>query len=224
MIAVIPHDLVGAARTLGASPFRQLGWSMLPSCIPALWSAAAVDLPLQLHVVRRRQAPRRPDAPDDRGRDGPSRDPIRRRRRRRRPVGDATVPAGHRDRAGVAPPTARVAELRRRGGAADHRAAAGSEHLSSGVAVATCVVVGAPIVALVRVPSTRQRLVVDRVDVTSGATRSGPGSDSGVDPLGVDRGVAAIRRRRCAIADLIGFLAATAITRRRGSASCSTPA
>ena len=26
MIAVIPHDLIGAARTLGASPFRAARW------------------------------------------------------------------------------------------------------------------------------------------------------------------------------------------------------
>jgi thiamine transport system permease protein len=42
MIAVIPHDLVGAARTLGASPARAARLIMLPLLRPALWSAAAV--------------------------------------------------------------------------------------------------------------------------------------------------------------------------------------
>ncbi len=42
MIAVIPHDLVGAARTLGASPPRAAWLIMLPLLRPALWSAAAI--------------------------------------------------------------------------------------------------------------------------------------------------------------------------------------
>ena len=42
MIAVIPHDLVGAARTLGASPLRAARLVVLPLLRPALWSAAAV--------------------------------------------------------------------------------------------------------------------------------------------------------------------------------------
>ncbi|MEO7371503.1 MAG: ABC transporter permease subunit, partial [Ilumatobacteraceae bacterium] len=42
MIAVIPHDLVGAARTLGASPWRAARLVMMPLLRPAMWSAAAV--------------------------------------------------------------------------------------------------------------------------------------------------------------------------------------
>ena len=42
MIAVIPHDLVGAARTLGASPARAARLIMMPLLRPVLWSAAAV--------------------------------------------------------------------------------------------------------------------------------------------------------------------------------------
>ena len=42
MIAVIPHDLVGAARTLGASPTQAARLVVLPLLRPALWSAAAV--------------------------------------------------------------------------------------------------------------------------------------------------------------------------------------
>ena len=42
MIAVIPHDLVGASRTLGASPARAARLIMMPLLRPALWSAAAV--------------------------------------------------------------------------------------------------------------------------------------------------------------------------------------
>ena len=42
MIAVIPHDLVGAARTLGASPARAARLIMMPLLRPALWSAASV--------------------------------------------------------------------------------------------------------------------------------------------------------------------------------------
>jgi thiamine transport system permease protein len=42
MIAVIPHDLVGAARTLGASPAAAARVIVLPLLRPALWSAAAV--------------------------------------------------------------------------------------------------------------------------------------------------------------------------------------
>ena len=42
MIGVIPHDLIGAARTLGASPVRAARLVLLPLLKPALWSAAAV--------------------------------------------------------------------------------------------------------------------------------------------------------------------------------------
>ena len=42
MIAVIPHDLVGAARTLGASPARAARLVMMPLLRPALWSSAVV--------------------------------------------------------------------------------------------------------------------------------------------------------------------------------------
>jgi thiamine transport system permease protein len=42
MLAVIPHDLIGAARTLGASPIRAARLIMLPLLRPALWSAGAV--------------------------------------------------------------------------------------------------------------------------------------------------------------------------------------
>ena len=65
----------------GASPAqaaRRL--VVLPLLRPALWSAAAVDLPVQLHVVRRGHAARRADAPDARGRDRPPGHAARRRR------------------------------------------------------------------------------------------------------------------------------------------------
>ncbi|HEY7625625.1 MAG TPA: ABC transporter permease subunit [Ilumatobacteraceae bacterium] len=42
MIAVIPHDLVGAARTLGANAAQATRLVLLPLLAPALWSAAAV--------------------------------------------------------------------------------------------------------------------------------------------------------------------------------------
>ncbi|HZX54270.1 MAG TPA: iron ABC transporter permease [Ilumatobacteraceae bacterium] len=42
MIGVIPHDLVGAARTLGASPARAARLIVLPLLRPAFWSAAVV--------------------------------------------------------------------------------------------------------------------------------------------------------------------------------------
>ncbi len=42
MIAVIPHDLVGAARTLGASAARATRLIVVPLLRPALWSAAAI--------------------------------------------------------------------------------------------------------------------------------------------------------------------------------------
>ena len=42
MIALIPHDLVGAARTLGASPMKAARLIVLPLLRPALWSAAVV--------------------------------------------------------------------------------------------------------------------------------------------------------------------------------------
>jgi thiamine transport system permease protein len=42
MIAVIPHDLVAAAQTLGASPTRAAVSVLLPLLRPALWSAASV--------------------------------------------------------------------------------------------------------------------------------------------------------------------------------------
>jgi thiamine transport system permease protein len=42
MMTQIPHDLVGAARTLGASPIRAGRLVLLPLLAPAIWSAAAV--------------------------------------------------------------------------------------------------------------------------------------------------------------------------------------
>jgi thiamine transport system permease protein len=42
MISVIPHDLTGAARTLGASSMKAARLVTLPLLKPALWSAAAV--------------------------------------------------------------------------------------------------------------------------------------------------------------------------------------
>jgi thiamine transport system permease protein len=42
MIALVPHDLVGAARTLGASPWRAVRLVVVPLLKPALWAAAAV--------------------------------------------------------------------------------------------------------------------------------------------------------------------------------------
>jgi thiamine transport system permease protein len=42
MIAVIPHDLMGAARTLGASPATAARLVMLPLLKPAIWAAAGV--------------------------------------------------------------------------------------------------------------------------------------------------------------------------------------
>lgn len=42
MIAVIPHDLIGAARTLGANAPRATRFVLLPLLAPALWSSAAV--------------------------------------------------------------------------------------------------------------------------------------------------------------------------------------
>lgn len=42
MITVVPHDLVGAARTLGATPIEAARLVLIPLLRPALWSAAAV--------------------------------------------------------------------------------------------------------------------------------------------------------------------------------------
>ena len=83
MWAVLPADLTGAARTLGASPWQVTRHVVLPVLRPALWAAASVDLPVHVHLVRRRRHPRRAGQPDDRGGDRPTGDAARRRRRRR---------------------------------------------------------------------------------------------------------------------------------------------
>ena len=79
--------------------------------LPLLQTGAVVggsgDLPVQLHVVRCRQAARRADAPDAGGRDRAARHATGRCRRRGRAVGGATGPAGHRDRVDVSTSTTR---------------------------------------------------------------------------------------------------------------------
>ena len=72
------------------------------------------DLPVQLHLLRCRQVARGPHTPDAGSRDRSPCHTTRRRWRRGRTVGNATLPAGRRDRVGLAAAATDVARTRGR--------------------------------------------------------------------------------------------------------------
>jgi thiamine transport system permease protein len=209
-IAVIPHDLVGAARTLGASPARAARLVMLPLVRPAMWSAAGVIFLFSFTsfgVAKLLGGPTHPTLEVE----------IVRRATQLGDVGGAAalsvlqlcllgvviVWASRRQRRAAV-------ELN---GASAPRVprSRGDRALVRWVGAAVCVVVGAPIVAL----------VARSFDVGSGwslsawsrlgAAEARPGAGLGVDPfasIAVSFRYAVVA---ALIASAIGFLAASAI-------------
>jgi thiamine transport system permease protein len=211
LIAVIPHDLVGAARTLGASPFRAARLVMLPILKPALWSAAAVIFLFSFTsfgIAKLLGGPRHPTLEVE----------IARRATQLGDVGGAAalsamqlcllafviVWASRRQRR---------TSLELQGAAAPRSARTSRERaFVATIGVATCVVVGAPIVALV----TRSFDVGGGWSMKAwsqlGADQARPGVGLGVDPLASIAVSLRFAVVAALIATIIGFLAATAIT------------
>jgi thiamine transport system permease protein len=211
MIAVIPHDLVGAARTLGASSIRAARLVVLPLLKPALWSAAAVIFLFSFTsfgVAKLLGGPTHPTLEVE----------IVRRATQLGDVGGAAalsalqlvllaiviVSASRRQR--------RAALELTGASAARPPRTPGDRALVRGVLGGVAVIVGAPIVALVgrsfdvgSGPS-----LVGWSNLASSETRRG--ASLGVDPfasIGASLRFAVVA---AAIATVIGFLAASAIT------------
>jgi thiamine transport system permease protein len=214
MIAVIPHDLVGAARTLGASPASAARLVMLPLLKPAIWSAAGVIFLFSFTsfgVAKLLGGPTHPTLEVE----------IVRRATQLGDVGGAAalsvlqlcllavviVWASRRQRR---------ASLEMDGATAPRvPRSRGDRALVRTVIAAVCVVVGAPIVALVA----RSLNVGSGWSLTAwrrlGAAETRPGTGLGVDPASS----IAVSLRYAVVAALIatvtGFLAATVITASR---------
>jgi thiamine transport system permease protein len=210
MIAVIPHDLIGAARTLGASPFRAARLVMLPILRPALWSAAAVIFLFSFTsfgVAKLLGGPAHPTLEVE----------IARRATQLGDVGGAAALSAIQlcllaIVIVVASRRQRRTSLELSGAAAPRTARTTRERAFVGtVAAATCVLVGTPIVALV----TRSFDVGNGWSLTAwsqlGADEARPGLGLGVDPfasIAVSLRFAVVA---ALVATMIGFLAASAI-------------
>ncbi len=210
MIAVIPHDLVGAARTLGASPAAAARAIVLPLLRPALWSAAAVIFLFSFTsfgVAKLLGGPTRPTLEVE----------IVRRATQLGDVGGAAtlslvqlvllavviVWTSRRQRRSAV-------ELH--GATAPRRPRSRRERLMvGGVGVGVAVIVGAPVFALVS-----RSFDVGGTWSLSAWTRLGsaeirPGVGLGVDPLAAVATSLRFALVAAVIATIIGFLAATAI-------------
>jgi thiamine transport system permease protein len=210
MIAVIPHDLVGAARTLGASPAQAARAVTMPLLRPALWSAAAVIFLFSFTsfgVAKLLGGPTHPTLEVE----------IVRRATQLGDVGGAAalsivqlailavviVWSTRRQRR---------AAVELHGTSSPRRPRIPRERVMvGGVAAATALFVGAPIVALV----SRSFDVGGRWSM-SAWTRLGdaevrPGAGLGVDPFAAITTSLRFAIVAAAIATFIGFLAATAI-------------
>jgi thiamine transport system permease protein len=210
MIAVIPHDLIGAARTLGASPFRAARLVMLPILRPALWSAAAVIFLFSFTsfgVAKLLGGPAHPTLEVE----------VARRATQLGDVGGAAalsviqlcllavvIVAASRQQ--------RRTSLELNGAAAPRVARTTRERAFVGtVAAATCLLVGAPIVALV----TRSFDVGNGWSITAwsqlGADEARPGLGLGIDPIASIAVSLRFAVVAALVATVIGFLAASAI-------------
>ncbi len=210
MIAVIPHDLVGAARTLGASPIRAARLVILPILKPALWSAASVIFLFSFTsfgVAKLLGGPTNPTLEVE----------IARRATQLGDVGGAAalsamqlcllalviVWSSRRQRR---------ASVELHGATAPRIARTPRERaFVAVVSLATCVLVGAPIVALV----TRSLDVGNGWSLTAwsklGADEARPGLGLGVDPIASVAVSLRFAVVAALVATVIGFLAATAI-------------
>jgi thiamine transport system permease protein len=210
MIAVIPHDLVGAARTLGASPARAARLTVIPLLRPALWSAAAVIFLFSFTsfgVATLLGGPTHPTLEVEIARRATQLGDVR---------GAATLSLVQLGLLAVvivwASRRQRRAAVELHGDAAPRPARTrGERTLVVGVCVAVGVAIGAPIVALIS----------RSFDVGSGWSLSAwselgtaevrPGVGLGVDPLASVGASLRFAIVAAAIATIIGFLAATSI-------------
>jgi thiamine transport system permease protein len=210
MIAVVPHDLIGAARTLGASPFRAARLVMLPILKPALWSAAAVIFLFSFTsfgVAKLLGGPTHPTLEVE----------IARRATQLGDVGGAAALSAMQLclLAIVIVWTSRRqkrAALELQGASAPRAARSRRDRaLVAGVASATFLLVGAPIVALVA----RSFDLGNGWSLTAwsrlGAGEARPGLGLGVDPLASISVSLRFAVVAALVATIIGFLAATAI-------------
>jgi thiamine transport system permease protein len=210
MIAVIPHDLLSAARTLGASPLRAARLVMLPILRPALWSAAAVIFLFSFTsfgVAKLLGGPTHPTLEVE----------IARRATQLGDVGGAAVLSAVQLGLLVivivwTSSRQRRAALELHGAAAPRAPRDRRERtLVATVIAAVAVLVGAPIIALV----SRSFDVGNGWSLTAwrrlGTADGRPGSGLGVDPVASITASLKFAVVAALIATAIGFVAATAI-------------
>jgi thiamine transport system permease protein len=211
MIAVIPHDLVGAARTLGASPGRAVRVVVVPLLKPALWSAAAVIFLFSFTsfgVAKLLGGPTHPTLEVE----------IARRATQLGDVGGAAALSAL--QLGLLAIVIIWASRRQRHAAVElHGSSAPrspctrrDRSLVATVCAGVAVVVGTPIVALV----SRSFAVGNHWSLSAwsklGNSESRPGAGLGVDPVASIGASLRFAVVAAVIATVIGFLAATAIT------------
>lgn len=211
MIAVIPHDLVGAARTLGASALHAARLVLLPLLAPALWSAAAVIFLFSFTsfgVATLLGGPTNPTLEVE----------IARRATQLGDVGGAATLSVI--QLALLAVTITWATRRQRRAAIELPGATGSRRprgtgeraLVAGVATATVLAIGTPIAALVsRSFDTGQGWSLAAWSKL-GRTELRPGVGLGVDPLASIGSSLRFAIVAAVIASAIGFLAATAIS------------
>ena len=210
MIAVIPHDLVGAARTLGASPTAAARLILIPLLRPALWSAAAVIFLFSFTsfgVATLLGGPTHPTLEVE----------IARRATQLGDVGGAAALSAL--QLGLLVVVIVWASRRQRRTALELRGAAGPRPprtrrdrlLVGGVSAFVAVAIGAPIVALV----SRSFDVGNGWSMSAwtklGTAEFRPGVGLGIDPLASIGASLRFAIVAAMIATAIGFLAATAI-------------
>jgi thiamine transport system permease protein len=211
MIAVVPHDLAGAARTLGASPARAVVTVLLPLLAPALWSAAAVIFLFcftSFGVATLLGGPAHPTLEVEIA-------------RRATQLGDVRGAAllSVLQLAVLAVLIAATARRQRRaarqlpGAAGAHRVRTRRERrVVAGVSLGTVVVIGAPVVALVA----RSFDTGSGLSLTAwkrlGTVELRPGVGLGIDPMSSIVTSLRFAAVAAAIATIVGFLAAAAIS------------
>ncbi|MEP7201346.1 MAG: ABC transporter permease subunit [Ilumatobacteraceae bacterium] len=214
MIALIPHDLVGAARTLGASPSAAARVIVLPLLRPALWSSGAVIFLFSFTsfgVAKLLGGPAHPTLEVEIVRRATQLGDVR---------GAATLSLVQLGLLGVVivwtTRRQRRSAVELHGTAAPRRPRTHRERVMVGaVCAAVAVIVGAPIVALVS-----RSFDVGGMWSLSAWTKLGnaelrPGAGLGVDPfaaVGTSLRFAAVA---AVIATVVGFLAAAAINASR---------
>jgi thiamine transport system permease protein len=210
MIAVIPHDLVGAARTLGASPAAAARVIVLPLLRPALWSSAAVIFLFSFTsfgVAKLLGGPTHPTLEVE---------IVRRATQLGDVSGAATLSAVQLGLLAVVivwtTRRQRRSAIELHGPTSPRRPRSRRERVMVGtVGVAIAVMVGAPIVALVS-----RSFDVGGAWSLSAWTKLGsaevrPGAGLGVDPLAAVAASLRFAVVAASIATVVGFLAATAI-------------